>query len=204
MDHTLTGFAGEVADIWHRRKHRVDSDFAITAWACSIVPQIRDDVKARMDGNHRESIEKVIAKLYVDDDRAPEEICHKFWMQFAHFQNKTGKYANEGRWRLDLVKKGKFHLWNEHYSKPYYPVFGNVACRTTSKILGIGAAERSWGAVKHLKTDKRAHLSSGRVEKQAILYSTARIEEARAKREAKEHLDVDFDIAANWADDGKQ
>ena len=79
-----------------------------------------------------------------------------------------------------------------------------MACRTTSKILGIGAAERSWGAVKHLKTDKRAHLSSGRVEKQAILYSTAWIEEARAKREAKEHLDGDFDIGAHWAGEGEQ
>jgi len=42
------------------------------------------------------------------------------------------------------------------------------------------------------------------VEKQAILYSTARIEEARAKRHAKEHLDGDFDIAVNWGDGGEK
>ena len=107
MDHTLTGFA---------------SDFAITARACSVVQVIREDVKARMDGNHCEAIEQVITKMYLYDDREPKEICHEFWMQFAHFQNKTGKYANEGRWRLDLVRKGNSHLWHEHYSKPYYPL----------------------------------------------------------------------------------
>ena len=64
MEHTLTGFAGEVADLWHRRKHLIDSDFAITAWACSIVPVVREDVKARMNGNHRDAIERVIKKIY--------------------------------------------------------------------------------------------------------------------------------------------
>ena len=73
------------------RKHRVDSDFAITAWVCSVVQVIREDVKARMDGNHHEVIGRVITKMYLDDDREPEEICHEFWMKFAHFQNKTGK-----------------------------------------------------------------------------------------------------------------
>ena len=72
------------------------------------------------------------------------------------------------------------------------------------KILGISPPERAWGAVKHLKTDKRAHLSSGRVEKQAILYSIARIKEARLKREAKEHLNGDFGIALHWDDNGEQ
>ena len=57
-----------------------------------------------------------------------------------------------------MVRKGKPHLWQQHYylPLPYYPVFGKVACRsTTSKILGIDAGERSWGAVKNLKTDMR-------------------------------------------------
>ena len=92
----MTDFAGEVADIWNRRKHHVDSNFAITAWVCRIVPVVREGVKARMDGNHREGIKRFITKMYLDDDRETEEICHEFWMQFGYFQNKTGKFANEG------------------------------------------------------------------------------------------------------------
>ena len=62
---------------------------------------------------------------------------------------------------------------------------GIVACRSTSNHLGIGSAERSWGDVKHLKTDKRSHLSADKTEKQSVLYTTARIEEARMKHKAE-------------------
>jgi hypothetical protein len=41
---------------------------------------------------------------------------------------------------------------------------GHVACRVTSKVLGIGAEERSWGDVKQLKNDKRSHLSIDAIE----------------------------------------
>ena len=64
--------------------------------------------------------------------------------------------------------------------------------------MASGPAERSWSAAKHLKTDKRAHLSAGSAEQQAAIFysSVAQIEEARAKREAKEHPAGEFDIAA--------
>ena len=61
---------------------------------------------------------------------------------------------------------------------------GIVACRSTSNHLGIGASERNWGDVKHLKTDKRSHLSAGKTENQSVLYTAAHIEEARIKRKA--------------------
>ena len=67
---------------------------------------------------------------------------------------------------------------------------GIVACRSTSNHLGIGAAEWSWGDVKHLKTDKRSHLSADKTEKQSVLYTTARIEEARMKRKTNEQIDA--------------
>ena len=67
-------------------------------------------------------------------------------------------------------------------------MFGKVACQVWSKILGIGPVEHSWSVVKHLKTNKRAPLSCWRAEKQVILYSTARIEESRAKRGTNDHL----------------
>ena len=54
-----------------------------------------------------------------------------------------------------------------------------VACRVTSKILGIGSAERSWGDVKTIKSGKRSALGSDISEKQSIMYTSACIEEAR-------------------------
>ena len=65
-----------------------------------------------------------------------------------------------------------------------------MGCRTTSKITGIGPGEKAWGDVKHLKTSKHVCLSGDRTEKQAILYTTARINEARLKQVAMEKIDA--------------
>ena len=58
-------------------------------------------------------------------------------------------------------------------------VLGMVACRITSKNLDIVSAERSWGDVKHIKSGKSINLGSNKLKKRAILYSSARIQEAR-------------------------
>ena len=55
-------------------------------------------------------------------------------------------------------------------------VLGFVACRLTSKILGIGSAERSWGDVKTIKSVYRSAPGSEISEKQSIVYTSACIE----------------------------
>ncbi len=49
----------------------------------------------------------------------------------------------------------------------------------TSKLLGIGAEERSWSDVKMIKDGKRSNLSGDSLEKQAILYISAHLKKAR-------------------------
>ena len=57
------------------------------------------------------------------------------------------------------------------------------------KVCGIGAAERSWGDVKQFKSGKRAHLGNATLEKRAVLFTSARINDARIRKEAMEKLD---------------
>ena len=45
-----------------------------------------------------------------------------------------------------------------------------MACRVTSKLCGIGPAERSWGGVKQVKDSKRSYLSGESTEKRSILF----------------------------------
>ena len=99
------------------------------------------------------------------------------------------------------MKAGKSYQWHELCSLPYYAVFGKAVCRVSSKILGIGCAQQAWGDVKHLKTNQRVNISRKRVEKQAILYTIARINEARARREARESSVVE-DQETMWGDEG--
>ena len=70
-----------------------------------------------------------------------------------------------------------------------------MGCRTTSKTTGIGPGKRAWGDVKHLKTSKRVRLSGEKTENQAILYTTARINEARLKQVSMEKIDA---VGKNW------
>ncbi len=72
----------------------------------------------------------------------PHEIMDTFWNEFKAFQNCTQPYHSS-----DCVT-GKSYLWHDKYSLPYTVVLGFVGCRVTSKLCGIGPAERSWGGVK--------------------------------------------------------
>ncbi len=53
---------------------------------------------------------------------------------------------------------GNFFMWHQLYELSYTKVLGFVACRTSSKQLGIGAVERSWSDVKQIKDGKQSNL----------------------------------------------
>lgn len=72
------------------------------------------------------------------------------------------------------VVEGFSHLWHEKYSLDYTQVLGYVACRDTSKLYGIGPAERSWAAVKIIKNLSRSHLGGSSTEKWSIIYISAK------------------------------
>ena len=194
---------GRMVACWKVRRHNIDHAFATCAWALSVLPQVRDDVAERMTPDDRNEIESVILKLHVVPNpnpcKGPEgtpvfrmteaEIVDLFWDEFMAFQKKKHPFNNEARWNASNAKKGESHLWHEKYSLPYTAVLGFVACRVCSKVCGIGAAERSWGDVKQIKSGKRAHLGSATLEKRAVLFTSARINDARIRREAMEKLD---------------
>ena len=169
--------------------------------ALSVDKEVREDVGKRMQGIHCDAIERVISKFYaVDPDADIPTKIERFWIEFKQFRRKTGPYANTARWLTPEALSGKSHLWHEKYSMHYTQVLGVMVCRYTSKQTGIGPCERSWGDVKELKSGKRSNLGGDAVEKQAILYTTARISEARIKRGELEKNDASGPDAM-WGDD---
>ena len=88
-------------------------------------------------------------------------MINDFWTEFDEFHDKRGIYENREyifKNHADLVNN-KVFIWHKKETLHYTKIFGAFACRVCSKILGIGSAERSWGDVKHLKVNKRAHLN---------------------------------------------
>ena len=193
------GMGGQIMACWKDRKAKLDHDYAIAGWALCVMTEVRQDVNARMNGSHREAIERVVERLHLPpcpnkrvniNDMSPADIVDRFWGEFKDFKNQTGPYSKAGRWLTDDVRKGRSHLWHEKYSLGYTDVLGFVACRVTSKILGIGAAERAWAGTKDIKDGKRANLSGASTEKRSILYISARMSEARVLQKEMEKIDA--------------
>ncbi len=111
-----------------------------------------------------------------------------FWTEFEDFQAKTGPYEHREYIfcnHLDINEERVYICHNKETLR-YTKKFGKYACRVTSKILGIGSAERSWGDVKHLKSNKRSHMSADRIKKQATIFGASCIEQATILRKKEE------------------
>ena len=67
-------------------------------------------------------------------------------------------------------------------------MLGFVDCINTSKPLVIGACERSWDDVKHIKTVKRSHMGVESTNKRVVLYTTAKIHKSMIRRNIMEKL----------------
>ena len=73
-----------------------------------------------------------------------------FQTGFTDFDKNIGSFdADEFIWKSKDIRDGRSHLWHKKYSLPCTKVLGFVACRFTSKVIGIDAAERSWGDVRN-------------------------------------------------------
>jgi len=96
-----------------------------------------------------------------------------------------GVYNRHHIWNSQDLKDGTSYLWHKKYSYHHTEYFGRFACRVCSKILGIGAAERSWGDTKHIQNSKRSSLAPERLSKLTTIYGSNCVERAKVERMAK-------------------
>ena len=178
---TTMSFGRQVTWHWNKRKQRIEHEYSIAAWALCVMASVRTDVRDQLTGEHRDTIEKVVTHLHVPPcpnpnptvhTMEPHEIIDTFWNEFKAFQNCTQPYHDMSRWASSDCVSGKSYLWHEKYSLPYTVVLGFVGCRVTSKLCGIGPAERSWGGVKQIKDGVRSHLGGESTEKRSVIYVT--------------------------------
>ena len=100
-----------------------------------------------------------------------------FCTEYTDFDDNNGSFdGGEFIWKSKDIRDGKSHLWHQKYSLTCTKVLGFVACRVTSKVLGVGAVERSWGDLKTIKSGKRSAIRSDVSDKQSIVYTSACIE----------------------------
>jgi len=153
---------------WDHRKLKLTHDLSISGWMVSPIPEIFSDARTFSNGkDHREAVERLFLKWFEHESDGNSDTLRKmlntFWDEYELFISRQGNFKKDYYWTSEDLVFGKSYQWHKKYSVPYTVWFGRFACRVTSKILGIGSAERNWGEVKHLKTDKHSHLSADRV-----------------------------------------
>ena len=107
-----------------------------------------------------------------------------FWTEWHQFQSRSGYFDGGKRmWKSSDITNNRSHFWHQKYTLVETTWLGKLACRVTSKINGIGNAERNWGNVKFLKSGQRSHLSSEMTSKQATIYGAACARRAERKQQ---------------------
>ena len=73
-------------------------------------------------------------------------------------------------------------IFEKSNSIPFTKFLCFVACRVTSKVLGIDEVDRSWGDIKTIKYGKRAAIRIYLSQKQSIFYTYIYIESDRIEQ----------------------
>jgi len=164
------------------------------------IKEVHDDMSRNCNSSHLECAERVLEKLlHPATEKEKLEKKDKFRQEFREFRGKTGAFdESKLMWGSSLLDEGKAHVWHDTYSALNTDVLGWLGCRVTSKILGIGNAERAWGAVKQLMQGKRGAISGSRIKKQATIYAKSCIDEAMIK---SQHIDDSNETFVNWTDE---
>ena len=143
-----------VCNLWQKRQLHINTDFSVTGWMLCVIPHIRKYAKDHSDRNRRKQVNNVIKTLFSGGSEEEMAVTQDiFWTEYIYIDKKIASFdADKFIWKSKDIKDGNSNLWHQKYSLPFTKVLGFVACRVTSKVLGIGAAERYWGDVKTTKT----------------------------------------------------
>jgi hypothetical protein len=175
--------------VFEKRSRLLMHPFATAAWLCSPVPQVQE-TWTRMDESDKGIVNDLIVKLLVpkcrtqaEADELGDDMKNSFWDEWEQFSSRTGCYEERYKWASHDITNNRSHFWHKKHSIHCTQVLGRLACIVTSKICGIGNAERQWRDVKQLKQGQRSHLSSRAVRMQATLYGDHCSKEAAIRKE---------------------
>jgi hypothetical protein len=188
-----SSFGETLKALWTTQVAKLQSDFAIAGWLLSVQEYVFEDAKTHTSDDIL-ALQRVSFKLFshlpnIERDTA----VNRCMQQFTEFRNKRKTFSNSDWWGSEYTTNGESHYWHGTYSFINAPELAFVACRVTSKLLGIGNCERQWDQTKFCCTGKRSLISSEKLKKQCIIHGAHCLANAKKCREEEYKLyDKDF------------
>ena len=144
-----------------------------------VFSHIIEDVFSFLNRKHNIQVNTVIKTLFAGlSKKLLHETLDTFWNKYTKLNDKNDPFeSNEFIWSIKDIYDGNSHLWYQKYFLPSTKVLGFIAYRITSKMLGMGSVDCSWGDVKTVKSVKILALGIDIYEKQSIVYISACTEE---------------------------
>ena len=125
--------------MWNKREEHINTDYAVTGWMLCVIPHIRKDVFKSAQNKHHIQVNNVIKNLFAGStEKELHGALDTVWSEYNSFNNNNDPFdRNYLICNSEDITDGNSHLWHYKYSLPSTTVLGSVACRVTSKILGI-------------------------------------------------------------------
>jgi hypothetical protein len=137
---------------------------------------------------HVNAAENLVTKLLLnpalvgmDREREKARLINTFHAEYRDFSCRMGHFSRVHIWVSAENPLEKAYRWHQNYSLLYTEVLGKLACLVTSKILGIGTAERNWKQVKAVKSGQRTNTGVLKAKHQVMIYSQYQAMKAQAR-----------------------
>ena len=151
-----------ISKLWFERDKHTNTDYALYGWMICVIPHIVKDVFKNSNRKHINQVNTVIKTLFGGShEKELHETLDTFWSKYTHFNHNNYPFESKNFiWSSKDIRGGNSHLQHQKYSLISTKVLVFVACGVTSKMLGVGSAERSCGDVKTIKSGKVSALGN--------------------------------------------
>ena len=177
---------------WKYYKPKLLSDYVRVAYLLCPHPTVIEHAKKYRDPQDNDAVDRLIEKLLVPSTEVDDfkkmtmsaKLLDKFWTELKQFRSKQGVFSSEKIWFLAKQESTKAFDWHYKYTLGSTEVLGKLACIVTSKLCGIGEAERHWKANKRQLVGLRARLGPLKTKMQASISAAYSHKRSTMQREA--------------------
>ena len=141
----------KVIIIWLDRQEKSAMNTHLLKFYLSLNPVIMKDASGNNTEEHNKAIKRMISKLFIDYAlvgqawvEARDDLVDSFWNEYSDLNLRTKNVYSPVIWDISEFPGTLAREWYNNSSVVLKKVLRNLACIVTSKILGIGSAERHW------------------------------------------------------------